>query len=76
MELVLEQLDIGSLRGLVSPIIDMKDEDLDSATEIELTIDQAQLYRTVAARLNYLSIDRADIKFACNGASRVMSRSK
>lgn len=72
-ELVLEQLDLKHAKGLTSRgnIDDDKDNVEDGQ---ELVGDDVSLFRGLAARLNYLSLDRADIQYSTEEICREMSR--
>ena len=49
-----------------------KDEDDDDDSELDAN--KARSYRTIAARLNYISPDRPDIGYAVKEAARNMSK--
>ena len=52
----------------IAPKVDSDDDD-----ETELTGEEARLFRGVAARLNYVGLDRPDMQFAVKEAARLMS---
>ena len=69
--LIIEELGMERASGTSTPI---DDQTRDGATEGELlSAGEAKLYRGMAARLNYLSIDRPDLRVPAQYASRHMS---
>ena len=48
--------------------------DVESEDETELTGAEASSFRSMAAILNYLSIDRPDVKYAVTETARMMSK--
>ena len=50
-----------------------KDEVADQNNEVELDTEEARRYRAIAARLNYLAVDRVDLQYAVKEAARHMS---
>ena len=60
-------------RGYVTPIDKARSMALTWKTGRTMNAKDAAQYRGLAARLNYLALDRPDIAFACKEASRVMS---
>ena len=59
---VAEQLDLTTAKGVVTPGTDDQDEDNELANEL-LHLAEATAFGGMAARCNYLSVDRADILF-------------
>lgn len=72
-ELVIEQLNVGHLKGLITLGVDWKEEDLDPLTEEDLVGDDLKLYRATAARLNYQAMDRPDCQYSVKEACREMA---
>ena len=72
-ELIVEQLELGQLKGLSTPGVDWKEDDLVEATEVELNDIERKEYRMVTARMNYLAFDRSDIQFSVKEACREMA---
>ena len=62
-ELIVEQLRLSDAKGVVSPGEVEKPSDAEENDE-ELPKDEAGLFRSIAARANYLAQDRPDIMFA------------
>ena len=71
-ELVVEQLGLENEKGLSTPGSDNKDDE-DNEDDKLLDEDAAKKYRMIAARCNYLSLDRPDFQFAVKEACREMS---
>ena len=69
-ELIARELGIESSKGLSTPGIDepLKEED------VELSDWKLKAYRSLAARANYLSLDRPDIQYSVKELCRSMSR--
>ena len=60
-------------RGYITPIDKARNMALTQKTGRTMNAKDAAQYRGLAARLNYLALDRPDIAFACKEASRVMA---
>jgi len=71
-ELIMEQLGTDSGKSVSTPGID-EDKDEDPEEEEKLAGEEASKYRGVAARCNYLAMDRPDIQFAVKEVCRDMS---
>ena len=71
-ELIIEQLGIKDERMIGTPGVEGKEEE-DEATDVPLEGETARDFRMVAARCNYLSLDRPDIQFAVKESCRDMS---
>ena len=72
-ELVIEQLGMQSTKGLSTPGADNDDNDTEE-DNVELTGRDVTLLRGLAARCNYLSLDRPDIQYAAKEVCREMRR--
>ena len=62
-ELVIKQLDASSMKAISTPGVEEKEEE-DAEEEYRLRGESATQYRSIAARLNYLSTERPDIQYA------------
>ena len=62
-ELVLLQMKMEKAKPVSTPGVDGKDED-DHDGELPLDPDRSKQYRSLAARLNYLSADRPDMQYS------------
>ena len=62
-ELVIKQLDASSMKAISTPGVGGKEEE-DAEEEYRLSGESATQYRSIAARLNYLSTERPDIQYA------------
>ena len=72
-ELVIEQLGLEGRRGLSTPGIDALDDfDLEKP-EDELSEGEKTSYRAIAARMNYMAMDRPDITYSVKEACRDMA---
>ena len=72
-ELIVEQLGLSDSKPAATPGTDGKEEeDLDG--DVELIGEEATNFRAVAARGNYLAMDRPDIQFAIKEICREMSK--
>ena len=65
-------VDVNALVAAAKPSI-APEADPDDEDETELTGEEARLFRGVAARLNYVGLDRPDMQFAVKEAARLMS---
>ena len=73
-ELIVEQLGLQGSKPVSTPGTDLEaKEDKEEESE-ELAGDDVRLYRGLAARCNYLSLDRPDLQFAAKEACREMSK--
>ena len=61
-------------RAVVTPIIQVSVNDAKENEEEELGQNEATRFRSIAARVNYISADRPDLQFACKRASKYMSK--
>ena len=61
-EIIVEQLKLATAKGAVAPGTDDQDEDDEQANDL-LDPTEATAFRGMAARCNYLSVDRPDILF-------------
>ena len=64
-EFVFEQLSLTTIKGVVTPGTDDQDEDDEHASQL-LDSTEATAFQGMAARCNYLSVDRPDILFPVN----------
>ena len=71
-ELIMEQLGTDKGKSVITPGID-DDKDEDKEDEEKLAGEEASKYRGVAARCNYLAMDRPDIQYAVKEVCRDMS---
>ena len=71
-ELIIEQLGVSESRTLSTPGVDGEAEE-DSIEDIAISGADGTRFRGVAARCNYLAMDRPDIQFATNEVCREMS---
>ena len=72
VEVLVQELELEAARSLSAPGVDEpvdKDEDL----EVALDPDAASSYRALAARCNYIAVDRADAQFAIKELCRDMA---
>ena len=76
VKILLEEWDMENCKPLTSPgaAIEKPNEIERGEQEKELDKREATVYRRAAARLNYMSLDRADLSYASKEASRGMSR--
>ena len=72
-ELIVEQLGIGSSRSLSSPGVDGEAE-VDHEEDTDIAGPDGTRFRGVAARCNYLAMDRSDIQYATKEVCREMSK--
>ena len=70
-QILIEEWGSLGMRAVVSPVTK---EDLRRPNREELSNEESRRYRRAAARLNYMSLDRADLGFAAKEASRCMSK--
>ena len=70
-EMVIEKLGLQAAKGVVTPGTDEQFQ----SEEVNLQKDEITDYRSLAARLSYLSADRPDIQFAVKESCRTMSSS-
>ena len=71
-ELVLLQMKMEKAKPLSTPGVDGKEED-DQEGELPLDPDRSKQYRSLVARLNYLSADRPDMQYSVKELCRDMS---
>ena len=71
-ELIVEQLGVTDSRTLSTPGVDGEAEE-DNDEDVDITGQDATRFRGVAARCNYLAMDRPDIQFATKEVCREMS---
>ena len=71
-ELILEQLDVKSGGGITTAGTPQEEATTDTSAE-PLVGRDATLFRGLAARCNYLSLDRPDIQYAAKEVCREMS---
>ena len=69
-ELIIQELGLTGTKGLSTPGVD----DPENEDENELGGDELSKYRSLAARANYLSMDRPDLQFAVKELCRQMAR--
>ena len=69
---MIEQLGLVDMKPFSTPGHDDIENERDGG--VELVGEQAALFRGIAARLNYLSMDRPDIMFAAKEACRLMAK--
>ena len=70
-EKVIEEMGLGRGKGVSTPIIKEKEEE---GCEEELGPEEAKVFRGLAARINFLAIDRPDIQYAAKEICRYMAR--
>ena len=74
-ELIIEQMNVGGGKGVSTPGCYATDREAEGGKEgDELRGGEATKYRAVAARCNYLALDRPDIQYAVKEACRDMSK--
>ena len=76
-ELIIEQLELGDCKPVVTPGVDgvVTCAAWDGESEGEdLGPEMATRYRSIAARCNYLQPDRPDIQYAVKEVCRIMSK--
>ena len=74
-ELLIKEMGLQGSKSAVTPSIPETSEMQELRADEELLSEaEASRYRGIAARINYLAIDRPDIQFACKGACRWMAR--
>jgi hypothetical protein len=71
-ELALLQMKLETAKPLSTPGVDGKDED-DREGELPLDPERSKQYRSIVARLNYLSADRPDMQYSVKELCRDMS---
>ena len=71
-ELVVLKMQLDKAQSLSTPGVDGKEED-DKPEELPLDPERANMYRSIVARLNYLSADRPDIQYSTKEACRDMA---
>ena len=75
VEEVIATLGLERANTVATPFASTRDEEKAGQLEIqELERAEATTYRAVAARLNYLALDRPDIRFAVTRACAAMSK--
>jgi len=74
--ILLDEWDMKDAKTLSSPGVATEKPNMSTKTEEEHPLDavESKSYRRAAARINYMSLDRADLSFASKEASRGMSR--
>ena len=70
-EIIIRELGLEDAKAVQTPGIDNLEVD---GGEQELSSSEATRYRAIAARCNYLSLDRVDIQFATKEVARRMSK--
>ena len=75
-KILLDEWNMNDAKALSSPGAALEKPDPSNKVEEELALDpeESKCYRRAAARINYMSLDRADLSFASKEASRGMSR--
>ena len=73
-ELVFEQLGVQDLPSSSSPGIDCIEAEAGEEDDVELDAVKATLYRGIAARCNYLAVDRPELQFTVKESCREMSK--
>ena len=61
-EVLIRELEVGNKEVVVTPGVKWKPEDIESATALDEK--KSGQYRALAARANYLGLDRVDIAYA------------
>jgi hypothetical protein len=69
----MEHLGTSTMKGLSTPGVEGKDEE-DNDDDKELEKEQAHSFRRIAARCNYLAMDRPDIQYSVKEVCRDMSK--
>ena len=72
-ELMVEQLELMNAKIAATPGADGKEEE-DTEEDVELVGEDATRFRAIAARGNYLAMDRPDLQFAIKEICREMSK--
>ena len=74
-EIVINEMGLRKGKSVVTPALpEASDEEEKRMKTPELDKAEASRYRALAARINYLSLDRADLQFAAKTISRNMAR--
>lgn len=73
-EIIVKQLGLENALPLSAPMERRSPKDLTGEDVEELNGQDASSYRAIAARGNYLSIDRSDIRYAVKELARRMSK--
>ena len=71
--LIVERLGLRSVKPAATPGSDGKDEE-DTEADVDLVGEEATHFRAVAARGNYLAMDRPDLQFSIKEICREMSK--
>ena len=76
VKILLEEWDMGDSRALSCPGSSAEKPDKEGKKEEERDLDakESTIYRRAAARINYMSLDRADLAYASKEASRGMAK--
>ena len=74
VEIIIKQLRLEEARPLSCPGERIKPQDLTEDDAKELSPPDATIFRVVASRGNYLSIDRSDTRFAIKELARRMAK--
>ena len=71
---IVDELDLGNAKPVSTPgVTELKEAGNGSSVE-ELTGSQVTKFRSIAARLNFLALDRADIQYAAKCICKYMSK--
>ena len=70
-DLLIKEMKLENAKEVVTPIVGHSIEKEES--DRELNPQEATQFRSIAARINYISTDRPDLQFACKSASKFMS---
>ena len=70
-DLLVKEMKVSEVRSARTPMASQSEDKVGS--DEELSPGDATQYRSLAARVNYISADRPDLQFACKCASKYMS---
>ena len=72
-EILVRETGMTSSKGAATPGVDYKEEE-EEESQKELDAQDSTMYRGMAARSNYMSLDRMDLAYASKEVSRGMSK--
>ena len=74
-DLIAKEMGLENARPLATPAVAETKEESQNTEGSELANDlEATKFRSIAARLNYLSLDRPDLQYAAKGVARCMAK--
>ena len=71
-DLLVKEMELEDAKEVTTPIVSHITEK--EKEDVELNPQEATQFRSIVARVNYMSAERPDLQFACKGASKNMSR--